>query len=659
VKSNWSFLVAGICFGAFVGFGAREWMAKGSSLGTPLRNPQPAAPAPAGAPPGSDQVYKVTLGDAPQKGSAEAKVTIVEWSDFQCPFCGRVVDTLHQIERNYGSDVRFVFKHNPLPMHPDAPYAAKAAIAAQKQDKFWQMHDKLFEANNSHQPDALKQEKVDAMAREIGLDMERYQRDVASPETAQIIRDDQAQAAKLGANGTPHFFIDGARVSGAMPYESFKTVIDAQLKRANATLASGVQKKDLYEYLIKDGQIGPPAPPPQAPPPPQARNVDPGEGPWTGAKKPKVTIVEWSDFQCPFCARVEPTLQQILATYKDDVRLVWRNEPLSFHPNAMPAAKAAMAAFKQGNDKFWKLHALMFAHQNELSEAKYEEWAKEAGLNLAQWKKDKDSPEVAALIAKDNSYAQQVGAEGTPSFFVNGKFISGAMPFDTFKGVIDEQIRKAEELLKKGTKQEKLYQALVEDNVKAAGVSPQAAAPAVEQRFDVHAGNAPAKGASTALVTIIEFSDFQCPYCGRAQSTLKQVLDQYPGKVRLVWKNQPLSFHPNAMPAAEAAMAAFEQGNDKFWAMHDRLFAKQQELSPAYYEQVAKEIGLDVAKWKAAVDSHKGQGVIQADMSAGSAVGANGTPTFFINGRRLVGAMPFESFKQMIDEELSSRVAKK
>ena len=233
------------------------------------------------------------------------------------------------------------------------------------------------------------------------------------------------------------------------------------------------------------------------------------------------------------------------------------------------------------------------------------------------------------------------------------------MPFETFKGAIDEQIRKADELLKTGTKQEKLYQALVEENVKAAGGSPQAAAPGVEQKFDVQAGNAPAKGAKTAPVTIIEFSDFQCPYCGRAQSTLKQVLDRYPGKVRLVWKNQPLSFHPNAMPAAEAAMAAYEQGNDKFWAMHDRLFTKQQELSPAYYEQVAKEIGLDVAKWKVSVESHSGQALIQADMSAGSAVGANGTPTFFINGKRLVGAMPFESFKQVIDEELSSRVAKK
>jgi protein-disulfide isomerase len=136
-------------------------------------------------------------------------------------------------------------------------------------------------------------------------------------------------------------------------------------------------------------------------------------------------------------------------------------------------------------------------------------------------------------------------------------------------------------------------------------------------------------------------------------------MKEYAGKVRLVWKNQPLSFHPNAMPAAEAAMAAYEQGNDKFWAMHDRFFEKQNELSPAYYEQVAREIGLDLSKWKAAVEAHAAQSQIQADMSAGNAVGANGTPTFFINGRKLVGAMPFESFKTIIDSELSSKVAKK
>ena len=664
MKSNWNVFIA-VCVGAVAGFAVGQHMgSKGGSLGTPLRNAPQAAPAPAAmAPPGSDQIFKVALGDAPQLGSADAKVTIVEWSDFQCPFCSRVVDTLREIEKNYGADVRLVFKQNPLPMHPDAPYAAKASIAAQRQGKFWQMHDKLFEAAASRQQDALKQDKVDALARDLGLDMERYQRDVSSPETAQVIRDDQAQAAKLGAGGTPHFFINGARVSGAMPYDSFKVVIDAQLKRANAALATGVAKKDLYESLIKDGLGSPPAPPPQAAPQAQARNVDPGDGPWIGAKKPKVTIVEWSDFQCPFCARVEPTLKQVLDTYKDDVRIVWRNEPLSFHENAMPAAKAAMAAARQGNDKFWKMHGLMFSHQNELSEAKYQEWAKQIGLDLARWRKDKESPEVAALIAKDNSYAQSVGADGTPSFFINGRFVSGAMPFDTFKGVIDEQVRKADELLKKGVKQEALYQALVDENVKAAGGPALAAgpgqAPGAEPKFDVQAGNAPAKGPKNAPVTIVEWSDFQCPFCSRAQPTLQQIMKEYQGKVRLVWKNQPLSFHPNAMPAAEAAMAAYQQGNDKFWAMHDRFFEKQNELSPAYYEQVAREIGLDVPKWKAAVESRSSQAAIQGDMVAGNTVGANGTPTFFINGRKLVGAMPFESFKAVIDAELSSRVAKK
>jgi len=109
----------------------------------------------------------------------------------------------------------------------------------------------------------------------------------------------------------------------------------------------------------------------------------------------------------------------------------------------------------------------------------------------------------------------------------------------------------------------------------------------------------------------------------------------------------------------EAAMAAYEQGSEKFWAMHDKFFEKQNELSPAYYEKVAGEIGLDVPKWKAAVEAHRSVTAIQADMSAGNAVGANGTPTFFINGRRLVGAMPFESFKAIIDAELASKVAKK
>src|SRR2546425_3156581 len=227
------------------------------------------------------------------------------------------------------------------------------------------------------------------------------------------------------------------------------------------------------------------------------------------------------------------------------------------------------------------MHKLLFEHQTELSDAKYEEWAKQIGLDLGRWRKDKDSAEMASAIAADARYGTQVGADGTPAFFINGRLISGAMPFETFKPVIDEQIERANAALKKGVKPEKLYEVLVADSVQSAGHAEQQVAARIE------VGNAPVLGPKNAPVTIVEWSDFQCPFCGRVEPTLQQLRDEYKGKIRIAWKNQPLSFHPNAMPAAEAAMAAHEQG--KFWEFHDALFKKQGQLSPALYDEVARQ----------------------------------------------------------------------
>ena len=625
MKNAWNVAVAACVSGA-VGYFVGLQMHSGGSVGTPLRAETRAAQQPS-LPPGSEAVYKVAVGAAPVKGDPEAKVTIVEFSDFECPFCGRAIEVVKQVEARYGKDVRLAFKHNPLPMHPDAPYAARASIAAGKQGKFWQMHDKLFEANLARTPDGLKPDRIDQMARDLGLDLDRFHRDAESQETKDQVEADQAQARALGATGTPYFYANGQRIAGAKPFEQFKLVVDSALKRADAALARGVPRKDLYETLVKDGQAGPPAPPPQQAPSatPQARNVDLGtDSPWTGAKNAKVTIVEFSDFQCPFCQRAEPTLQKILETYKGDVKLVWRNEPLPFHPNALPAAKAAMAAHKQG--KFWQMHKLLFEHQTELSEAKYEEWAKQIGLDLGRWRKDKDSAEIASAIAADARYGTQVGADGTPAFFINGRLISGAMPFETFKPVIDEQIERANAALKKGVKPEKLYEVLVADSVQSAGHAEQQVAARIE------VGNAPVLGPKNAPVTIVEWSDFQCPFCGRVEPTLQQLLDEYKGKIRIAWKNQPLSFHPNAMPAAEAAMAAHEQG--KFWEFHDALFKKQGQLSPALYDEVARKLGLDMDRFHASIEAHKSAAHIQSDMTAGRAVGAEGTPIFPAAGSR-------------------------
>jgi protein-disulfide isomerase len=122
-----------------------------------------------------------------------------------------------------------------------------------------------------------------------------------------------------------------------------------------------------------------------------------------------------------------------------------------------------------------------------------------------------------------------------------------------------------------------------------------------------------------------------------------------------VFKNQPLPFHQNAMPAAKAAMAAHLQG--KFWEMHDKLFANQQALDAASLEKYAQEIGLNMNQFKAALDSNKFEAQLNADMAESSRVGVNGTPSFFINGRSVVGAQPIEAFKRIIDEELKKKGA--
>src|SRR4051812_8487644 len=127
-------------------------------------------------------------------------------------------------------------------------------------------------------------------------------------------------------------------------------------------------------------------------------------------------------------------------------------------------------------------------------------------------------------------------------------------------------------------------------------------------------------------------------------------MEKYPKDVRIAFRHQPLPFHNHAMEAAEASMAANAQG--KFWQMHDKLFANQQKLERADLDGYAKEIGLDMAKFKADMDGHKYKDQIDADSKHGTAVGASGTPTLFVNGRQIVGAQPFSAFQPMIDEEI-------
>jgi protein-disulfide isomerase len=170
-------------------------------------------------------------------------------------------------------------------------------------------------------------------------------------------------------------------------------------------------------------------------------------------------------------------------------------------------------------------------------------------------------------------------------------------------------------------------------------------------RQTVAAANGPSKGSASAPIEMIEFSDFQCPFCQRADPTVQQVLSTYGDRIRFVYRHYPLPNHPAARPAAEAAACAADQG--KFWPYHDRLFANPSKLADADLKQHAAELGLNAAQFNSCVDSHKFKAQVDADLKAGEEAGVNGTPAFFVNGRMINGAQPFDVFKKVIDEELS------
>jgi protein-disulfide isomerase len=346
-----------------------------------------------------------------------------------------------------------------------------------------------------------------------------------------------------------------------------------------------------------------------------------------------------------------PTLKEIHEKYPKDVAITFVNQPLSFHPFAQGAAIAGLAAHRQG--KFWEMHDKMFANQQALTVADLEKYAGEVGLNMAKFRKDFTDPALKGEILADQARATGAGANGTPTFFVNGRKVVGAKPFADFKTVIDEEIKKADDLIKSGTPLAQVAQKLT-DQAPSDAPPPAAAAPSAPEPPEfvknVAIGNAPAKGPSGAKVQLVIFSDFQCPFCDKVRPTIKQIEDEYKGKIRIAFKQLPIKFHANAQVAAEASLAANEQG--KFWEMHDKLYDNQNSLDRLSIEKYAQELKLNMTKFRAALDSGKFKQQITNDLAEASATSTTSTPTFFINGHRLIGTQPYGAFKKLIDDEL-------
>ena len=378
-----------------------------------------------------------------------------------------------------------------------------------------------------------------------------------------------------------------------------------------------------------------------------------GGSPTRGPDRAPVTIVMFTDLECPYCQEMHENLATVMRESPDDVRLVFKHTPLSFHPNAVPAALAALAALEQG--RFWEYVDRVYANQETLDRAALLEHARAVGLDVEQFRNDFGSEAHVAAIETDIGLAGQVGVSGTPTLFVNGLRVVGVYPTNEVRALVDQQKKLVERFREAGVSEKDVYWRIV-----AAQYEPTTAIeyeapeePASEPTVAyVPTADAPAKGAPAdeALVTIVEFSDFECPFCASANAVLDATMQKYGTEIRLVFRHFPLPNHEHAASAAVASMAAHDVG--KFWEYHDRLFQSREDLSEEALQGLAKEVGVDPGGVRKKLEDEASGARIASDQKLAVDLGVQGTPTFFVNGVMMMGIQSPEEFEALVVQQL-------
>ena len=400
---------------------------------------EPTAPRVAAAPPPAtsaaaalmkdeqpEPAVRVPIDGLPAFGDKQALVTVVMFTDFECPFCAKASARMTELKNDYGDKMRLVIASNPLPMHDHAALAARAFLAANEQGKGEAMALALFALTEAGKP--LDDTALVAAANTLGLDRAKFDaaRGGASTAAAQKIADNLS--AKLYVRGTPTFFINGRRVVGARPVETFRTIIDNEMIQASKLGAS-----DVYTTLLAQ------SPEATAPEPDlvddEIYDVDVAGAPARGPANAKTTVVIFADFECPYCVKADKIVRTLEVERPGQIRVVYKQMPLPIHAHALLAAEASFAAERQ--NKFWEYHDVLLQHRTELDRPSLVKYAVDLGLNQAKFEADLDDPATEARVKKDVAQAKTLGVSGTPAAFVNGHKILGAQPLPMWIGAAD------------------------------------------------------------------------------------------------------------------------------------------------------------------------------------------------------------------------------
>ena len=630
----------------------------------------------------------------PAWGAADPVVVVTVFADLESGLFGQVYPLLDRLVATYPEDVQVHLRLRADPFHAAGNVANQALMAAHRQGALRPYLDFLWRYRGAWSKDeagvprrdtpALRRAFVE-LAEKMGLDGQRFAKDLGvepvpagqgeghvRPDPAILAKLDQdgMKAVMLTARGVPMLAVNGRslRVGRRDLYGSVLGAVRAERRRAYELMAQGVKRADVAtrrvientknpraaRWLLADEGLGADAATKaKAKAKRSGRTitrevwkVPTGAGtPVRGAADALVTLVEFSDFQCPYCARLRGTVEALVAAYPEDVRLVFRNYPLDFHPHAKGAALAALCAHAQG--KFWAMHDGLFQHQGQLGDALYDKLAAEIGLDVARFDACRVAPGTLARLEADMAAAQEVGVTGTPALFINGRKASGALPYAQLHAVIDEELAAARARAPRDGRGEALYAKII-----AHGKVLSLLDPDVQDLPKASAVDAPRLGPADAPLKLTVFSDFQCPYCRRAAPVLEGVIKDHPGQVSLTFVHFPLSFHHFAERAAKVALCAQRQG--KFWPVHDALFGVgggAPRLNDGVIDAAIQKAGLDPAAVAACVADPGTAKRLEAHKAAAVAAHVRGTPTVLVNGRRLL--VPVDRLNPSFDRLLA------
>jgi len=511
--------------------------------------------------------------------------------DLECPYSAATVPMAEKLLSQYPQKVRLELRQFPLDQHEHSKLAHEASLAAGAQGKYLQMVD-LIQANQAR----MDREHYLGYARLLHLDVKRFTQDLDSHRFAAQVEADLAMGRALGIDTTPTVFLNGQRLTGAQDTPALTAAVEQAMPvpgKVTAAAASNAPLSAADKSLLASDPVA-----------------------TMGPADAAVTIVEFTDFQCPFCRRASEPMHQLLAQSGGTVRWIYRNYPLDFHEHAELAAEAALAAGDQG--KFWPMHDLLFANQANIDRDHLDQFARQLGLDVSSFDQDLTSGRFRARIAADRALGQKYGVDGTPAFFINGRYISGVRTLP------------------------ELEQAVALAKTDAHPGSEMAAA--VTSRHLVEASHPGA----TEMTWFVDVEAVAAPSSG---ATLRKLTGLRP--VSIAIHNYALPSHPNASLAYRALVEAANEG--RFWPLYEALaghaLPADSHAARTTIVAAAKSSGVDAVKVEAAFDDAQLTADLEVDKQEAYRRGVRGVPVVFVGSQRIDGVQSMDTYEHYVIAE--------